>query len=217
MRSNTAYSRILLKAQKYISEGILILDAESKRHSVLYINKGIKKITGLNNTEIIGHGFKTFLSKENKVESVKKILNALEQKINCMVDLFINKKNHQVCFCRISVAYIPGSGKGDNYYLLIVRDITEIRQNLINSTQLDIINTTLRSVNDIVFNFMQGLLLFRTECEVECSAPNVNFKLFDSNYKTTVNRLMKINKMSEYKIRNVGNLGNISILDTGLN
>ena len=70
-----------------------------------------------------------------------------------------------------------------------------------------LLNATLRSVNDIVFNYMQGLMIFRSDCEAYCASPKVRFDIFDKQYHATIKNLTKLNQMREYKERRIG--GNI--------
>ena len=107
--------------------------------------------------------------------------------------------NAQLSFCRLSVSFIPDKKNKHGFFLLVVRDISEARNRLLNEVQLEVVKSTLNTVNDIIFNYLQGLLLFRTTCEESCKSPYIDFKLFDNEYHSTLNKLKKINTMSKYK------------------
>lgn len=207
MSTKSVYSRIVLKSQKLINEGIVILDASKKNHPIIFINQGFKKITGLKSSEIVGKSFKFFHHDQSTAANLKKFQSSLELKKNTTVDLYIKKETNRLCFCRISVSFIKDDSNSIGYFLLIVRDITEIRKGLINELRLEVVRSTLRSVNDIVYNYMQGLQLFRIDCETVCNLPKHKFEIFDSQYSYTLKRLQKINEMREYRESKIGGAG----------
>ena len=213
MQDRFNYIHIILKAQKLISEGIVIIDASKKNYPILYINKGFKKITGHKSNELIGKGYKFFQNEKSTANNLRKLNTAFLDKKNCLCDLYIKKQNNTLCYCRISVSFIPEKANNTGYFLLVVRDITEIRKSMLNEMKLDIVNATLRSVNDIVFNYMQGLHLFRLDCEANCISPKIKFDIFDKQYHTTLKNLTKLNQMREYKERRIGgNSSNLVVL-----
>ena len=82
MQDRFNYARIILKAQKLISEGIVIIDASKKNLPILYINKGFKKITGYKSNELIGKGYKFFQNEKSTANNLRKLNTAfLERKI----------------------------------------------------------------------------------------------------------------------------------------
>jgi PAS domain S-box-containing protein len=204
MQDKFSYAHIILKAQKLISEGIVIIDASKVNLPILFINKGFKKITGYKSNELIGKGYKLFQNEKSTHTNIKKFNDSFLERKNVTTDLYLKKSNDQFCYCRISISYIPDKSNNYGYFLLVVRDITEIRKAMINEMKLDVVNATLRSVNDIVLNYMQGLLLFRTDCEAYCTSPKVRFELFDKQYNVTLKNLTKLNQMREYKERRIG-------------
>lgn len=207
MSTQSVYSRIILKSQKLINEGIVIIDAGKKNLPILFINKGFKKITGLKSAEILGRGIKFFYNNNSTPGNLEKFQKAIADKKNMTADLYIRKNNDQLCYCRISVSFVKVEPNPAGYFLLIVRDITEIRKGLLSELKLDVVRATLRSVNDIVYNYMNGLMLFRTDCENHCKTPEVKFDLFDRQYNATLKALKKLNGMREYKESRIGGAG----------
>ena len=213
MSNKSIYTRVILKAQKLISEGIVILDADKKNFPILFINKGFKKITGFRSSELIGISYK-FFRNENSGENLKKFSAAITERKNTTTDLYLKKSNGQLSYCRISISYIPDNSYPAGYFILLIRDITEIRKAMINELKLVVVKATLRSVNDVVFNFMQGLQLFRTDCEKKCTGSNIKFELFDKQFNTTVKSLKKLNEMQQYNEKRIGfESSNMVIID----
>ncbi len=54
MKNRLDYSKILLKAQKYLSDGILIFDAKGSKIKLVFVNRSVYKILGITNKELIG-------------------------------------------------------------------------------------------------------------------------------------------------------------------
>lgn len=199
MKNTRNYARIILRAQKLINEGIVILDAGKKNLPILFINKGFKKITGLRSNKLLSSTYEYFINENSSKENINKFKSAINNKSNAVCDLYLEKQNRSLCYCRISISHIPDEVNKAGYYILVVRDITEARKSMLNEMKLEIVNTTLRSVNDIVFNFMNGLQLFRINCEENCQSPNINFKMFDKQYNLAVTNLKRLNDIKEYK------------------
>ena len=204
MSTRSVYSRIILRSQKLISEGIVILDANKKNQPIIFMNKGFKKITGYKSSDLIGKGIKFFQNDKSSDSNLKKFKESIEDKKNRTTDLYLKKSNEQLCFCRISISFIKDESNPVGYFLLIVRDITEIRKGLINELKLDVVRATLRSVNDIVLNYMQGLQLFRHDCENHCSSSKIRFDIFDKQYNNTLDKLKQINELQEFKEKRIG-------------
>ncbi len=77
----------------------------------------------------------------------------------------IHRKNGESIFCRIVITVVPDKDGKADAFVCILRDITEIRKNLINDLKLTVVESTLRTINDIVFNYMNNTQLFRLQCE----------------------------------------------------
>ena len=68
MKNRINYSKILLKAQKYLSDGILIFDAKGNNIKLVFVNKSVSKILGFTNKELIGKN-PNFLENEETISS----------------------------------------------------------------------------------------------------------------------------------------------------
>ena len=204
MKNRINYSKILLKAQKYLSDGILIFDAKGSNIKLVFVNKSVSKILGFTNKELIGKN-PNFLENEETISSnLKKIRGAFTKKQNCTTDLKFTRKNGESIFCRIVITVVPDKDGKADAFVCILRDITEIRKNLINDLKLSVVESTLRTINDIVFNYMNNTQLFRLQCEEKNILDKDSLLEWDKNHETTLKKLKRLNELKEYKEKKLG-------------
>ena len=206
MKKRLDFGKILLKAQKYLSDGILIFDANQKGMPLVFLNKIVKKILGYPMREIIGKDYKFLICEDSDKENIAKIHNCFLNKHACTMDLIIKRKDGKKIYCRICITPIPNLGGKIEYFICILRDITEIREKLKNKLKLSIVEATLRSVNDIVFNYMNMIQLFRMDCEENVAPSKVKFKDWDKNHQATLLKLKKLNELKEVKERKISGM-----------
>ena len=204
MKKGIDFIRILTKAQKYLSDGILIFDAKQKGIPLVYINKSVKKITGYSSGELIGKSYEFLENKESSKENLEKLRKCFGNRHNTTVDLIIKRKDGLNYYCRITITPIHDSKNNAEYFVCILRDITEARKKLKNDIELTVMKSTLRTTNDIINNYMNSLYLFRLSCESHCDVNEVNLEEFDKQFHHTLNKLKKINELKEYKERALG-------------
>ena len=204
MKNRLVYSKILLKAQKYLSDGILIFDAKGSKIKLVFVNKAVSKILGITNKELIGKSPDVFENKETRVSNIKKIKNAFANNQNCTAELLIKKKNGENTFCRIVVTAIPDSAGKPDAFVCIIRDITEIRKSLLNDLKLSVVESTLRTINDIVFNYMNNTQLFRMHCEEKNLIDKDALLEWDKSHEITLKELRRLNELKEFKEKKLG-------------
>lgn len=202
MKTND-YTRILLKAQKYLSEGVLIFDAGQKNKPLIFINKGVSKILGYSNRELIGKSHSIFKSEGSDKVNIDKLNNSFKNNKSSLVDLKIARKDGIKIFCRLSIVFIPEPKKGKGYLICILRDITEARKELLDKVKLSVVESTLRTINDIVFNYFNNIQIFRWDFEKFCDLNKIKLHEFDELTNKTINKLKKINELKEYKERKI--------------
>ena len=204
MKNRLNYSKILLKAQKYLSDGILIFDAKGSDIKLVFVNKGVSNILGFTNKELIGKNPSILENKDAGNSSIKKIRDAFANNHNCTTDLFITKKNGENIFCRIVITAIPDSEGNADAFVCIVRDITEMRKNLLNDLKLSVVESTLSTINDIVFNYMNNTQLFRMHCEEKNIIDKDVLLEWDKSHETTLKKLKRLNELKEFKEKKLG-------------
>jgi PAS domain S-box-containing protein len=210
MKSRNEYIRVILKAQKYLSEGILLFDAKQKNKPLVFINKSVSRILGCTNKELIGRNYSIFKSEIIEKEDIEKIRSCFKNNINSIVDFNFKRKDGKSIFCRISITSIPDSMNKTTYVLCVMRDITKAREKLLDKVKLSIVETTLRTVNDVIFNYFNNIQIFRWDFEKHCNLSKLKLQEFDNLNKSTMNKLKKINELKEYKEEKM--IGKMSVL-----
>ena len=212
MKNRTEYNRVLLKAQKFLIEGILIFDTKQKKIPLVFVNKSVGKILGYSNKELIGKSYsQIFNSKISNKESLEKLHFCFENYKSSIIDLNLTRKDSNQIFCRISLSPIPDPASGTEYIICVLRDVTDARDKLLNKVKLSVVESTLRSVNDIVFNYFNNIQLFRWEFEKHCDMNKIKLQEFDKLNELTIHKLKKMNEIKEYKEKKITD--KISILN----
>jgi PAS domain S-box-containing protein len=211
MQRRHNYARILLKAQKYLSDAILIFDAKNKMIPLVYVNKSFRKILGYSNKEIIGKSYSFLECNESDKENLEKMRVCFRNRHNCTTDLIVKRKDGKKIFCRIAITPIPDEKQKTDYFLCILRDITDAREKLLNKVKLSVAEATLRSVNDIIFNYLNGMIYFRSLIEEHCDISRINLKEFDAHHNGTLEKLKKINELKEYKEKKIAEKLNVLV------
>ncbi|MEO8399193.1 MAG: PAS domain-containing protein [Ignavibacteriaceae bacterium] len=203
MRTKSKYDDIILKAESLIKEGILIFDAKQNQIPLIHFNKGFKEIAGYTHEEIVGKSYKFLENKESSSDNLKKYESCFLKHHQGAADLFISVKDKPKIYCRISITPIPDAIGEIEYFICIVRNITDAREKMINQLKLSVMYSTLRTVNDIILNYMNSLYLFRVDCETYCDLDKFKLEEFDKDYKATLKKLQKLNEMKEYKEKKI--------------
>lgn len=199
MRNRLDYTRALLKAQKYITDGMMIFDAKKSEIPLVYVNKSVNKILNRTNKSIIGKSYGFLVETKNDQESIEKYFAIFQNAKKGNVVLSFRNKSDSIVYCRLAITPIPDKNKEIDFFVVIIRDITLAREKMLNKLKLSVVESTLHSVNDIVFNYLNSLQLFRMDIECFCGLENPKLVEFDVEYQKTLEKLKKINSLKEFK------------------
>lgn len=96
---------------------------------------------------------------------------------------------------RITVNPIKDDSNQIAYMAVVIRDITAARTEMLNDIKLNVVKMTLESVNDLILNYMNQLLLFRMDCEETPNFSGDTLKEFDDNFNETLKKLNNLNNI----------------------
>lgn len=201
------YKKIFLQ----INEGVLILDTSQSNLPIVYANKAIKDIIGVVPQYFFDKDISAFDLSNAKPINKDKLFDSIKNMKKTTVDIIIKKNNDKNIYTRITVNPIRNNSEVISHLALIIRDITVQRLYLLNCVKMEVVKTTLETVNDIVLNYMQHLELFRIECEEKTNVSKEKLKVFDETFYETLSKLQKLNSLMEFKENKIG--GQISILN----
>ncbi|MEY5134939.1 MAG: hypothetical protein RL709_640 [Pseudomonadota bacterium] len=124
--ANNIYDfKLLQKAVDSSTDGIVIVDAQSPTHSIVYANKAYENITGYSNSELLGKSCSMMHTVDTKnSRALKTLYSCMKEGINCDVLLQYYKKNGEIFYNRIAVSAVKEHGIIVNY-IGISRDITD--------------------------------------------------------------------------------------------
>ncbi len=200
------------------NEGFVVIDAEDKEKSIVYVNRGFSKMTGYTAEEMIGKEINVLLGIESKDEDRERIEEAINNYKKSAFSLLTYKKDGSSFWSLCSFSPIYNSAGLVTHFSITLNDVSAQREYVKQKSEYDSMKSTLEIVNDIVFNYMNYLQEFRDQLEnILITDVNTNSKLFlmefDSEYKQTIQKLLTLNSLKEYKTKFLDN--NFRVIDLG--
>ena len=108
-----------------VSQGVLICD---ENRLITYINASFTKITGYEESEVIGREYSILQGPETDPATVEKIQTAINEGSHFEGEILNYRKDGTIFWSEISMAPIRDSGGGPPGFIVIRRDITERRR-----------------------------------------------------------------------------------------
>jgi PAS domain S-box-containing protein len=194
-RQNKEFLKVLLKAIDNVAEGISIADASEPDLPLVYVNQGFYKITGYSAEEVIGKNCRFLQGPDTNKEEVKKIRDSIKNNTSCVVELENYKKDGTMFWNRLSMVPLFDGKKNLTHYVGIQSDITIEKKLVKEKSELNAMQTTLQTVNDIVFNFMNTLQLVKLHLEEDPSTNSEIIGEFDLALNQTLSKLKQLNAL----------------------
>ncbi len=211
MRSSVL-GEIFAKAVAATIEGVTIADARGPDMPLVFANEAFYKMTGYAEAEVLGHNCRFLSGEGTDPEVLQKIKRALGAKQTCVAELLNYTKAGKPFWNRLSLIPIVDETGELTHVVGLQSDITEAKEAEAARQQLLGMTTTMRTVNDIVHNFMNNLQLYRMQMEDTWNADAEILQEFDSIFEDTLTKLSKINALTIFKSKSVAR--GITVLDT---
>ena len=109
-------------------DSIIITEADSfdaKIPNIIYVNPAFSIMSGYESDEIIGKSPDLFNSPNSNVNALEKLLKAIKNKEECLIETIIYTKNKDEYWVRLSMIPIYNSDNELSHWISIQRDITE--------------------------------------------------------------------------------------------
>jgi len=194
-----------------IDEGILIVDAKQKDMPIIFANKGFYNITGYRPKEVIGNNPRFLKGPETNKKAENLISNCIKHKRNGSITLLNYKADGTTFWNNFSISPIKDSLGKVTHWIGVQRDITELIRIIKGESNDRSMNVTIRTISDILNNFLNSLLFFRQHL-ADC--PHLENKIlveFDDAYGVFKNKFIQLCKIEKYKEKKLDN--NFSVLD----
>lgn len=198
------------------NEGFIVIDAEDENKSIVYVNRGFTKMTGYSAEEIIGEEIDILLGSESSSEDVESINDAIANYKKSSFSLLAYKKDGSSFWSLCSFSPIYNSAGIVTHFSITLNDVTAQREYVKQKSEFASMKSTLETVNDIVFNYMNYLSGLRMQLE-EIITPDKNddqitiLKDFDSEYVQTLKKLTELNALKKYNTKFLGK--NLKLID----
>lgn len=198
------------------NEGFVVIDAEDENKSIVYVNRGFTKMTGYSAEEIIGEEIDILLGSESSPEDFESINDAIANYKKSSFSLLAYKKGGSSFWSLCSFSPIYNSAGIVTHFSITLNDVTAQREFVKQKSEYDSMKSTLETVNDIVFNYLNYLSGLRMQLEeIITSDKNDDqitiLKEFDSEYVQTLKKLTELNALKKYNTKLLGK--NLKLID----
>jgi PAS domain S-box-containing protein len=197
----SALQQVLLHGIRTINEGITIADMRQPDQPLVYVNPGFSRMTGYTSDEVLGKNCRFLQGADTDPAHCRQIREAIAAGRRCRVELLNYRKDYVPFWNRLSMVPIFDAAGALTHYVGIQYDITADQKLKQQDIQYQALQHTMTTVNDIVGNFMNNLLLFRDELEEKTGAGSELLRDFDAAYDSVVDRFHRINQMKQFKTR----------------
>ena len=212
MRSSPM-GEIFSKAVQATVEGVTVVDAKQPGMPVIFANQAFYRITGYHASQVLGRNLNFLCGPDTDPRAFARIQAAVARKENCVVELLAYRQDGSFFWNRASLAPLLDADGQLAYVTALHSDVTETRKAEAARHKLDGMITAMNTVNDVVFNFMTSLQLFRMDMEECAHADPAILREFDTIFETTHAKLSKINALKSFKSKVA--VDGIAVLDTG--
>jgi PAS domain S-box-containing protein len=211
MRSSVL-GEIFAKAVAETVDGVTIADARDPDLPLVFANQAFYKMTGYAEAEVLGRNCRFLNGEKTDPAVLQTIRKSLGAKQTCMAELLNYTKAGKPFWNRVSLIPIVDETGELTHVVGLQSDITAAKEADAARQQLVGMTTTMRTVNDIVNNFMNNLQLYRMQMEETWNADAEILQEFDSIFEDTLTKLSKINALTAFKSKTVAR--GITVLDT---
>jgi len=202
---------ILERAVAAGSSGVTVADSRKPDMPLVYANESFYKITGYTPSEVLGRNCRFLQGERTNRDTIKEIRDALTASRTCNAELLNYTKAGQAFWNRLTLVPLPDDDGGNRWVVGFQTDVTEIKESEVARQQLIAMSATMRTVNDVVLNFMNNLQLYRLEIAETGMGPTEFLDEFDSIFDATLTKLSKINSLTKFKSKSVAR--GITVLD----
>lgn len=106
-------------------DGIMITDAQTANHPILYINPAIARISGYSPEEVIGHSGRIFLGDNLQQPEANTLRDLLREGKEGSVILACYRKDHVQFWNELTVSPVRDENARITHYISIFKDVTE--------------------------------------------------------------------------------------------
>jgi PAS domain S-box-containing protein len=205
------FNKIFEKMINLVDEGILIVDAKQEDMPVIYANYGFSKITGYAAADVIGKNPRFLKGPETDSKTSNLIRECIKTKKNGTANILNYKKDGSVFWNHFSITPIMDEANNVTHWIGIQRDITPIMQMFQSNAKDESMIVTIRTINDIINNFLNSLVLLKQTMEESEGTDKRLLEEFNSEYNDFIQKLKLLSKVEKFKEKKIGN--DFSVLD----
>lgn len=198
MLSNDDSVLIFQKAANTIDESIVIADAQAKNTPIIYVNQAFSRITGYSKEDVLGKNCRFLQGPGTDPAAVETIREALSARKNCVVEILNYRKDGTEFWNRLSIVPIMNEKGTATHFVGIQSDITLSKQLTQEISELNAMKTTIQTVNDITFNYMNYLQLFKLQVSELIGKEHTLIDEFERAFSNAYGKLQKLNGIEKY-------------------
>lgn len=150
----------LVAALGETSEGVVIANPRLPDNPLIYANRGFGEMTGYLPEEAIGHNCRFLQCEETDQSQLDTLRTALAQGTRCTIEIVNARKDGTRFLNRLAIVPVTSPAGEVDYFVGIQSDVTELRRAQLEATEIKVLETTMRTVNDIALNAFSAMRYF---------------------------------------------------------
>lgn len=119
--------RMLERAIKAASQGIIITDPNRADNPIIYVSPGFERLTGYSSGEAIGRNCRFLQGKETSPECVLALRNALKESKSCDIEILNYRKDGRPFWNHLNISPVADPAGKLTHYIAVQTDVTRQR------------------------------------------------------------------------------------------
>lgn len=190
--------KTLIKHCGYLSEKLVIVDANDSDNPILDVNDEFESFTGYSREEVVGKNPRFLQGNKTNRGSLNKFKEEIQKGKSGSAYVLNYKKDGSTFWNHfLAIPITEKSGK-TIYWAGILRDVSSIIENVKSQSELDAMVATIHSISDVVSNYMDYLQFFRAYLEEETSIDKNKLEEFDANYFYLLQEMKQLNRIERF-------------------
>lgn len=117
--------KVRTRALAAAGNGILIVDAQKPDYPIIYVNEAFTKITGYDESEVLGKNCRFLQCDDRDQEAIKTMKKAVDEGTSCEVVLRNYKKGGAVFYNELTITPVYGDKNELTHFIGVQNDVTE--------------------------------------------------------------------------------------------
>lgn len=183
------------------SESITITDPHLPDAPLIYANPAFYRVTGYSPEETLGRNCRFLQGPDTDPQTVATIRRTLEARKECVVELLNYRKDGTPWWNRLSLLPMLDPDGTLTHFVGFQSDLTAEYAAAKAAAQLEALQATMQTVNDLVRNFMSNIDYFQFKLEASGDNDPETLTLYKASVAKILTHLDTLSSAQEYRER----------------